>query len=180
MFAQVAIHIQDSVPTLLVPKQAVIRSGQSNKVVLALGEGKYKSINVRVGRIDDEHVEILSGLDEGERVVTSAQFLLDSESSKTSDFKRMNHNAAAEEEDEPSTATTTGTINSIMLGHRMLNISREAIEEWGRPAATLDFIVDKNVGIESLQENDKIYFTFKMKDGQFIITDIQSLATLDE
>ncbi len=180
MFAQVAIHIQDIEPTLLVAKQAVIRTGQSNRVVLALGEGKYKSIEVRVGRIDTDHVEILSGIEAGERVVTSAQFLLDSESSKTSDFKRMNHEAAAQEEDKPSSATTTGTINSIMLGHRMLNISREAIEEWGRPAATLDFMVDENIDIESLQNDDKIYFTFMMKDGQFVITNIQALASLDE
>jgi len=180
MFAQVAIHIQDIEPTLLVSKQAVIRTGQSNRVVLALGEGKFKSIEVRVGRIDNEHIEILSGVNEGERVVTSAQFLLDSESSKTSDFKRMNHEAAAEEENQPATATTTGTINSIMLGHRMLNISREAIEEWGRPAATLDFMVEENIDIESLQNGDKIYFTFMMKDGQFIITNIQALASLDE
>ncbi len=180
MFAQVSIHIQDIEPTLLVSKQAVIRTGQSNRVVLALGEGKFKSIEVRVGRIDNDHIEILSGINEGERVVTSAQFLLDSESSKTSDFKRMNHEAAAQEEDKPASATTTGTINSIMLGHRMLNISREAIEEWGRPAATLDFMVDENIDIESLQNNNKIYFTFMMKDGQFVITNIQALASLDE
>ena len=180
MFAQVAIHIQNMEPALLVPKQAVIRTGQSSRVVLALGEGKYKSIDVRVGRIDNDYVEILSGLEAGEMIVTSAQFLLDSESSKSSDFKRMNHEAAAEEADEPASATTTGVINSIMLGHRMLNVSREAIEEWGRPAATLDFMVDENIDMESLQDNEKIYFTFMMKDGQFIITDIQALASLDE
>lgn len=179
MFAQVAIHIQNMEPSLLVPKHAVIRTGQSNRVVLALGEGKYKSINVRVGRIDNDNIEILSGLDEGERIVTSAQFLLDSESSKSSDFKRMNHEAAAEEADEPATVSTTGIINSIMLGHRMLNISREAIEAWDRPAATLDFMVDENIDMGSLQDNEKIYFTFMMKDGQFVITDIQALASLD-
>jgi membrane fusion protein, copper/silver efflux system len=44
---------------------------------------------VRPGRIGEQSVEILEGLEEGDRVVVSAQFLLDSESSKRSDFQRM-------------------------------------------------------------------------------------------
>jgi Cu(I)/Ag(I) efflux system membrane fusion protein len=58
-------------------------------VVLALGDGRFKSVRVQPGRMGERRVEILSGLKEGERIVTSAQFLIDSESSKTSDFMRM-------------------------------------------------------------------------------------------
>jgi Cu(I)/Ag(I) efflux system membrane fusion protein len=58
---------------------------------MALDEGRFKSVNVDVGKFDSQSAEILGGLEEGDRVVTSAQFLLDSESSKTSDFVRMNH-----------------------------------------------------------------------------------------
>jgi Cu(I)/Ag(I) efflux system membrane fusion protein len=58
--------------------------------VLARGEGRFKSIEVEVGRVADTQAEIISGLHEGDRIVSSAQFLIDSESSKTSDFKRMN------------------------------------------------------------------------------------------
>ncbi|PCJ51147.1 MAG: efflux transporter periplasmic adaptor subunit [Gammaproteobacteria bacterium] len=91
MFTQVIIHPNNEGKSLLVPKEAVIRTGSTERVVLALGEGRYKSIEVKVGRYDDKSAEILAGLDEGELVVTSAQFLLDSESSKSSDFKRMHH-----------------------------------------------------------------------------------------
>ena len=89
MFAQVIIHGQDNEKVLVVPKEAVIRTGNSNRVVLALGEGSFKSVNVKVGQFNEKYAEILTGVKEGERIVTSAQFLLDSESSKTSDFKRM-------------------------------------------------------------------------------------------
>jgi len=89
MFAQVVIHAQNDKSSLLIPREAVIRTGSSERVVLALGDGQFKSINVNVGRYNANFSEILSGLDEGERVVTSAQFLLDSESSKSSDFMRM-------------------------------------------------------------------------------------------
>ena len=117
MFAQVVIHLDNTKKTLLVPREAVIRTGHSNRVVLALGEGRFKAINVEVGRFDEQSAEILSGLSEGEKVVTSAQFLIDSESSKTSDFKRMNHSEKA----LPASVWVEGTINSLMADHRMIN-----------------------------------------------------------
>ncbi|MCF6299574.1 MAG: efflux RND transporter periplasmic adaptor subunit [Proteobacteria bacterium] len=180
MFTQVVIHIRNTEQLLLIPKQAVIRSGKSNRVVLALGEGKFKSIEVEIGILDDDYAQILSGLNVGERIVTSAQFLLDSESSKTSDFKRMYHEQDSEPDEEPPMATTTGVINSLMVGHGMLNISRDAIEQWGRPAATLDFISAENVDISSFSAGDEIEFTFMIKDGQFIVTEIQLLSSMDE
>ncbi|WP_323844290.1 efflux RND transporter periplasmic adaptor subunit [Microbulbifer magnicolonia] len=89
MFAQLAIHARRGEETLLIPAEALIRTGGKPRVVLALGDGKFKSVNVQTGRIGERQVEILAGLREGERIVTSAQFLIDSESSKTSDFMRM-------------------------------------------------------------------------------------------
>ncbi|WP_428033675.1 efflux RND transporter periplasmic adaptor subunit [Amphritea sp.] len=89
MFAEVIIHKQDTQASLTVPKESVIRGAEANRVVLALGDGRFKSVTVNTGRSDGKQVEILAGLKAGEAVVTSAQFLLDSESSKTSDFMRM-------------------------------------------------------------------------------------------
>ncbi len=168
MFATIQIHHNEQQPLLLVPSEAVIRSGKASRVVLALGDGQFKSIEVKTGRKSDDYIEIISGIDEGEEVVTSAQFLLDSESSKTSDFKRMNH----EEEQEIPTATVNGSINSIMKEHRMLNISRDAIEKWGREAATVDFLVDDMVGMYDLTEGMEVMFTFEIRDEGFVITSI--------
>ena len=44
----------------------------------------------------------------------------------------------------------------------MLNISREAIEKWGRPAATVDFIVAEDIDLTGLQVNQSIDFTFAL------------------
>ena len=60
---------------------------------MAMGEGKFKSVNIASGRRGDSKTEILQGLNAGDRVVTSAHFLLDSESSITSDFLRMSPRA---------------------------------------------------------------------------------------
>jgi Cu(I)/Ag(I) efflux system membrane fusion protein len=93
MFAQMTIATRPTQETLLIPREALIRTGSQSRVVLAMGEGRFKSVEVQVGRIAENRAEILAGLEEGERIVTSAQFLIDSESSKTSDFRRMNHAA---------------------------------------------------------------------------------------
>jgi Cu(I)/Ag(I) efflux system membrane fusion protein len=189
MFAQVTIHTSDSTTALLIPKEALIRTGSQDRVVLALGGGHFKSIAVNVGQFDKTSVEILSGLSEGEKVVSSAQFLLDSESSKSSDFKRMNHDIDTMN-DNPnmvehnqsdvmppvpsavSSASTKGIINTVMLNHRMVNISRDAIEKWQRPPATLDFLVDETVEIESFIQGDELAFTFEIRGDDFVITEV--------
>lgn len=169
MFAQVVIHKDSSEETLLVPREAVIRSGRSSRVVLALGEGRFKSINVKVGQFDDKSAEILSGLSEGENVVTSAQFLIDSESSKTSDFKRMNHS----EEAVPTSVWVKATINSLMVDHRMINASHEAISAWDWPEMTMDFTVGDEVDFAILQADMKLHVEItKIEKDKFQITKV--------
>ena len=89
MFAQVQIHAIGDVQALLVPREAVIRTGDQDRVVLALGEGRFKSVAISLGGTDEQSAQVLDGLREGDSVVVSAQFLLDSESSRSSDFSRM-------------------------------------------------------------------------------------------
>jgi Cu(I)/Ag(I) efflux system membrane fusion protein len=89
MFAKVKLTPKMNNHTLQIPREAVIYAGKMNRVVLALGEGKYKSVLVNLGLENHDVVEVLSGLSEGDRIVTSAQFLLDSESSISADFDRM-------------------------------------------------------------------------------------------
>jgi len=171
MFAQVLIHAQSEQKTLLIPKEAVIRSGSSERVVLALGEGRYKSINVKVGRYDHESAEILAGLVEGEKVVSSAQFLLDSESSKSSDFKRMNNEM--NDEVAPSSVWVEATINSLMYGHRMLNVSHQAIDEWDWPEMTMDFTVAESVDIKQLKKNMTLHIEIeKNNDSNYAVINV--------
>ena len=95
MFAQVTILADAADDVLVIPREAVIRTARQDRVVLAAGNGRFKSVAVSLGRLDDQYAEISHGVEEGERVVVSAQFLLDSESSQTSDFMRMNHDEEA-------------------------------------------------------------------------------------
>lgn len=184
MFAQIAIHTTGDEQALLIPKEALIRTGNQDRVVLALGEGSFKSVEVSVGRYDSESVEILKGLSDGEEVVSSAQFLLDSESSKSSDFKRMNHDPSqnestqmdmSENNDSVSSATVNGTVVSAMVDHRMVTIDREAILKWGREADRVDFIVDENVDMALFSNAAYVMFTFEIREGNFIVVSAMAM-----
>ena len=80
MFAQIALG-ESTVTALLVPSEAVIRTGTRTLVMLDTGDGRYHPAEVRAGREGGGQTEILGGLREGEKVVVSGQFLLDSEAS---------------------------------------------------------------------------------------------------
>ena len=180
MFAQLQVHHQSDTARLLIADEAVIRTGSQNRVVLALGEGRFKSVAVKTGRWSDQQVEILDGLVAGDRVVTSAQFLLDSESSRDSDFTRLHHSESAEQLDSGAqstieTATVNGVINHVDRETRRLNISRDGIEKWHRGPATMDFVAADQLPIQTLQPGTPIRFTFEIVDGEFRITRLNRL-----
>jgi len=176
MFAQVIIHAENNEDSLLVPNEAVIRSGTFDRIVLALGEGRFKSVKVKVGRIDEQYAEILSGIEEGDKVVASAQFLLDSESSKSSDFKRMNHDSdqdAAQPSAMPTSVWVEAKINSLMAGHRMINVTHQAIAEWQWPEMTMDFMVADSVEFSDLKQGMTLHVEITRKDDdQYLISNV--------
>jgi Cu(I)/Ag(I) efflux system membrane fusion protein len=74
---------------LTVPASAVLRTGDRSVVFVDMGGGQLMPQEVELGRVGGEYVEALSGLEPGQRVVTSAQFLLDSESNLAEVMKSM-------------------------------------------------------------------------------------------
>ena len=89
MFADVAIDAGSKKDVLKIPRDALIVTGERQSVVKALGEGRFQPVDVVTGMQTDGQVEILSGLDEGDEIVVSGQFLIDSESSLQASFRRM-------------------------------------------------------------------------------------------
>lgn len=80
MFADVTIQVNVQPNMLAIPSEAVIRSGPRNQVFVERAAGKFEPRTVILGLNSDGKVAVLEGITEGERVVTSSQFLLDSES----------------------------------------------------------------------------------------------------
>jgi Cu(I)/Ag(I) efflux system membrane fusion protein len=89
MYATVRFHPVVAKDAIVVPSLAVLRTGERNLVVLAEGEGRFAPREVTLGSEGDGDTEILSGLQAGDKVVTSAQFLLDSESSLREVIQKM-------------------------------------------------------------------------------------------
>jgi len=83
MFGTVILQT-DATKRLIVPKEAVLDTGLRQLVFLDRGEGAYAPYPVKLGRRNQDSVEVLEGIKEGDRVVTSANFLLDAESKLTS------------------------------------------------------------------------------------------------
>ena len=86
------VSVRLSVPgrtAMSIPTHAVVNTGQRSVVFVDFGNGRIVPRQVVVGAASDEYVEILSGLESGQRVVTSAQFLLDSESNLAEVMRSM-------------------------------------------------------------------------------------------
>lgn len=90
MFSRVTLYGEASESVVHIPSQALIRGGRENRVVLALGDGKFRAQSVELGMESGDRIEIRSGLSRGNRIVTSGQFLIDSESNVGSALSRMN------------------------------------------------------------------------------------------
>lgn len=95
MYATVDIFAGPQRDVLSIPREALIKTGDAQHVILALGDGRFTPRQVTAGIESGDFVEIVSGLEEGDRVVTSGQFLIDSEASLRASFRRMDAGGAA-------------------------------------------------------------------------------------
>lgn len=89
MYADVRILANPKKDVLTIPRESVIRTGNEQRVIVAMGDGKFIPMPVSTGVETDEVVEITSGLNEGDEVVVSSQFLIDSEASIRAAMMRM-------------------------------------------------------------------------------------------
>lgn len=175
MFAQVSIATRPQQAQLQVPKEAVIRTGKQDRVVLALGNGQFKSVAVSVGSVGHDFIQIKEGLGEGDDVVTSAHFLIDSESSKHSDFMRMNH------DDVNDMATVKAEVISIDADTRILTLDHGAIDAWNWPQMVMDFKVDTSVDVTQLKENTFYMFDIEKSHGNaYQVMDYSSLSGMND
>ena len=89
MFANLEIIVQKSTAVLTIPAAAVIQTGKQNIAFLAKKEGYFEPRELKLGRRVGKDFELIAGLDAGNRVVTDAQFLVDSESQMQSVVSQM-------------------------------------------------------------------------------------------
>jgi Cu(I)/Ag(I) efflux system membrane fusion protein len=104
MFAELLLHPEGGDMLPLIPNEALIATGSDSRVIVVGADGRFQPVRVQTGRSSGGRIEILFGLKGGERVVTSGQFLIDSEASLSGALERL--------DSTPSTTATTSSTSS--------------------------------------------------------------------
>jgi len=162
MFANVSFG-GDTRSALLVPSEALIRTGKRTLVMLADGKGHYKPAEVQVGHEAGDDSEIVAGLSEGETIVASGQFLIDSEASLAGIAARPIGASSAvalagPSKPSPALYETTGTIEELKPGS--VTLSHEPVPAIGWPAMTMTFALpDPTIG-RGFEVGDRVRFGF--------------------
>lgn len=159
MFATVSLG-SSTTPALLVPSEALIRTGRRTLVMLALANGRYQPAEIRTGREAGGNTEVLAGLSEGEKIIASGQFLIDSEANLSGIQARPIGGSAAHAK-APVTATLSETTGRIeQLGGNSVTLSHEPVPAIGWPAMTMTFGLPDASVARGLKPGDRVRFGF--------------------
>jgi len=163
-----------------IPREALIRTGRSERVILALGDGLYQPAKVVSGQEIGDNIEILSGLNVGEKIVISSQFLLDSEASLRGTLLRLtpeNPDEMPDMDTEPSIGLAEGTVVSLMKDPGMVTVDHEPIEALDWPAMTMQFFVDKAL-LENIAVGDHVTISVMStpdENGDYTLNNIEQM-----
>jgi len=177
MFAQVMFATGAGNAALLVPSEAVIRTGTRNLVMVSSGNGQYVPVAVSVGAEGGGRTVVLAGLEEGDHVVASGQFLLDSEASLRGIGTRMPPaNVATKPAGQPRPAAKRtapiihqgrGEVESV--NEHEIVISHGPIETLGWGGMTMPFALESPGLAKDVKPGDSVQFGVVEKDGQYVI-----------
>lgn len=181
MYANITLFAAPKENTLSIPLEALIRSSQGNRVIVLLSNGRFQVRSVTTGIESGEQVEIISGLNPGEKVVTSGQFLIDSEANLKAGLQRLEASTQATHSNNASWSNIIiegkGILKGINSSQNLVTLQHEPIPALSWPEMTMDFSVDKNVALSSFKVGDQVQFTFrKDSDNKYMITDIKKLT----
>ena len=159
---------------LFVPSEAVIRSGRRALVMLAEGEGRYRPVEVRLGQEAAGSTQILEGLEEGQQVVASGQFLLDSEASLRGIMAQELGAPAAEVKLQPALHEAEGQIDAIEDDGVML--THGPFKTLGMPGMSMLFPVADAALLEGFKPGDRVRVGVRADDEGMQIERIEHLA----
>ena len=191
-FAQVALQGAATAEVVVVPAEAVIRTGRRALVYLLDAPGRYRPVDVQLGAEQDGFVAITRGVEAGQQVVVSGQFLIDSEASLqglTAQAAAAPSAAAAPAASAPAGSTSaastpapnpstpsaehagTGTVTAIDAGTITLAHGPVPTLKW--PAMTMAFQLAQPTLAKGLKPGDAVQFSFKQQGDEHVVTDIR-------
>lgn len=173
MTARVRFEAERGAPVLAVPDEAIIRTGTRALVYVASADGSYVPTEIETGRTMEGLTEVRSGLNEGASVVSSAQFLVDSESN----LRAANARTQPPLPPKPSASSdeyeTVGVLTAIQPGAATLR--HEAVSGLSWPAMTMTFGLAPSVRAPG-PVGTSVRFRFRMDADKPVITSMQPLS----
>jgi Cu(I)/Ag(I) efflux system membrane fusion protein len=157
---------------LLIPTEAVIQTGKRTVVMLAEDNGRFRPVDVEAGIESGGQTEITRGLQAGQRVVVSSQFLIDSEASLKGVEARLNNGAAP-----PPLARHPGEAQVIAIDQHSALLAHGPLPTAGMGAMTMEFKAPASGMPRNVAKGDRVQFEFVMpRDGEPTLTSIQPVA----
>ena len=176
MFATVNFTPAARKEALLVPTEAVIQTGKRVVVIVAQGDGRFAPVDVEIGMETSGQTEIRKGLEAGQKVVVSGQFLIDSESSLRATETRMGETPPSGA-GPAAGATHRGTGKVERIGKDEITLSHGPIASLQWPAMTMGFKPPPNGIPQNVRVGDTVSFEIRQtKGGSFEITSISPSA----
>ena len=166
LYAHVQITAQPAAPVVHVPRSAVIRGAERDRVVLALGSNRFRSVPVTTGIESGDRVAITAGVSPTDHVVDSAQFLIDSESNIDNALHRM--------QAEPGTVRVRGVVEGYRIAQRYLTVAHDAVPAWDWPQMSMGFEVADAALLEGLRLGQTVELEIERgADDRYVVTDIE-------
>ncbi len=177
MFAQIKIEAAENAAHLvLVPTEAVIATGTRDVVIVDAGDGRFRAQEVRIGDEANGQTAVLEGLSDGDRVVLSGQFLVDSEASLIGTLARLETSPA---DDAGSAAAERHSAQGVIEdtnGHTW-TIATDAIPSLQMGAMSMRFYHPEHLPEDQFKAGARVSLSFfRNADGEFEIAEVAVVA----
>jgi len=170
MYARVSIYGKLKPNALTISREALIPAPGRDRVVEALGDGKFHVHEVLTGLESGEYIEVLAGISEGDEIVTSAQFLIDSESSIAGSIRRLEAPDALPRQRELGQVFASGRVDEIDFEQRRISISHGPIDALGWPGMTMVFDTKPGVDLSDVILGQDIRFALVQEHaGEYVL-----------
>ena len=168
MYANVELKVGPGGTALSVPVSAIIDGGTTQRVIVQQEEGRFEPREVKLGLRDDDYVEVKEGVKEGEQVVVSANFLIDSESNLKAALGGM-------KEPKPTVSHhAMGTLDSVESDGTVM-VTHDPVASLNWPKMTMGFALANPSLAGKIEPGTPIHFEFvERKPGEWVITQIEA------
>lgn len=178
MFVNMQLAGKQIDDALMVPTEALIRTGKRTLIMVALENGSFRPVEVITGRVTDNKTQIKQGLQAGEQIVVSGQFLVDSEASLKGVEARLSDDNMSKADDASMSGMamevhqTEARIEAI--DGQILTLTHPEIPSLEWPGMTMDFELTSSLNPDDMSVGEQIEIAFRLeKDSAPLIVEFQ-------